>query len=190
MNTPEYAANCKEKMPHEDDGLTLEIAIKVVEQNPEEFTRLPKEFITPETCLAAVKNAGWMLQHVPEEYKTREVCLVAIRCFGSPFLMYVPAKMLITPEFWLAFVQDSDSGMAPGAIEALEYMPKALKTSEFCLAAVQKDGNALKYLPEKFKTAKICLIAVQKAPWMLDYVPSAFTNEVRDAVWGIGSMHD
>jgi hypothetical protein len=42
-------------------------------------TRIPKEILTEEMCLAAVKRAGQALYHVPEQFRTPRVCEAPVR---------------------------------------------------------------------------------------------------------------
>ena len=85
-NTPENAAV---SIPCMEGFISIEDALKAVEQSPEELTRLPKGFITPEMCLVAVQKDGRMLKHVPEVLKTPEVCLAAVQNNGWA-LKFVP----------------------------------------------------------------------------------------------------
>ena len=53
----------------------------------------------------------------------------------------------------------------------LEFVPITLRTAELCLTAVRDDITALQYVPENLKTPEFCLAAVQSNGYSLQYVP-------------------
>lgn len=61
-------------------------------------------------------------------------------------------------------------GLREGTL-VLDSIPKALRTPELYLAAVQKDGWALEHVPETLRTPELCLIAVQQKGDDLEHVP-------------------
>jgi hypothetical protein len=107
---------------------------------------MPEYLKTPDFCLTAVKQNGFVLKYVPEELRTPEMCLAAVQ-ERSYALEYVP-EHLKTAELCLAAVKGYDD-------DTLEYVPEELKTAELYLAAVQKSGFALEYVPEELKTPEL-----------------------------------
>jgi hypothetical protein len=115
------------------------------------FHDMPDAEKTPEVCLEAVKQKGWMLKYVPEANKTREVCLAAVEK-NQLLLEYVP-EALKTPEFYLAAVKQNSL--------VFESVPDELKTPEMCMMAVTQDGGILIHVPENLRTPELYLTAVQ-----------------------------
>ena len=53
---------------------------------------MPKNLITAELCLEAVKQWGWALKDVPENLRTAELCLLAVKQDGR-VLWCVPENL-------------------------------------------------------------------------------------------------
>jgi hypothetical protein len=50
--------------------------------------------------------------------------------------------------------------------------------SEFCLIAVERNGDMLEFVPDKLKTPELCLAAVKQNIRALQYVPSAYKTDI------------
>ena len=143
------------------DLLTPEICMAAVKQHGSALMYVPEKLQTHEICMAAVKQNGSALAYVSHKLKTPEICMEAIKKNGSA-LEYVPHK-LKTPEICMAAVKQNGYG--------LYYVPQQLKTPEICMAAVKQSGSALAYVPEELRTPEICMAAVQSEGTALMYVP-------------------
>jgi hypothetical protein len=118
------------------------------------------DYSTPEGCLAAVQQNGYLLMYVPHEKNTPEICIAAVQRHGCA-LQFVPDEK-ITPEICLAAVKKN--GLA------LNYVPDDKKTHEMCLLAVQSSGYMLKFIPEYLQTDEIVTKAIENFPEAVQYI--------------------
>jgi hypothetical protein len=121
--------------------------IKDIKNEWHKITSIPKEDLTVEMCLIAIKDVksdiGFVLDHMPKHLINDDFCSLIIKDYGLA-LKYVKNQ---TPEICLAAVKNSG--------HALQYVKN--QTPEICLAAIKKTRFAIKYV--KNKTPEICLAA-------------------------------
>lgn len=96
---------------------------------------MPKEFLTPEFCLAAVKACEYCIEHVPEELKTLEMCDIVVR--NSETFPFIPDKFMTED-----YIMETISGYT----YALEYLKPELQTEKICIIAVENNYEQLKYV--------------------------------------------
>lgn len=61
--------------------------------NPKSILNIPKEYITHELCLEAVKRNGWLLDKISPEMQDEEICLAAV-CNFYPSIIYIRDEKL------------------------------------------------------------------------------------------------
>ena len=118
-----------------------------VRENGYLLCKVPKEFLTSELCLAAVKSSGVALRFVPEEIRTVEICLAAIKKCGWG-LESTPEEIK-TPELCLAAVTRSYS-------LNFKNVPEIFLKKEFCPKTIGFELN-IKEFSNKDEIKKIFL---------------------------------
>ncbi len=103
---------------------------------------VPKEFITQELCLEAVKAYGFDIEYVPEELITFELCLIAIKN-NCETLKIIPEKF---KTFELCF-----DAVKIGGEYALKCLPDNFKTKIFYGKCIEHNNKLEQYIPKKFK---------------------------------------
>jgi len=147
--------------------ITEEICLEAVRQDGAALQYVPRQLITQEMYKGAVKTFGAALQYIQKELKTEEVCLEAVKQNGYA-LQYVPRE-LITEEVCLEAVKQNG--------KAIQYVPREVITEEMCLEAVRQNANALQYVPREVITEEMCLEAVRQDINTLKYVPGELITE-------------
>jgi hypothetical protein len=66
--------------------------------------------------------------------------------------------------------------------DVFKKVPPALRTKEFCIAAVKQIGWVLEYMPKKLKTVEVCLAAVKQDPGVFHCVPDELEAQVKKAL--------
>jgi hypothetical protein len=211
----EYIAQCKSEGLDDDDFIddlwrmdADSLCRNAVKKRHDEeilpllYNRISDDQKTPETCLAAVRQDGHLLEFVPDALKTEAICLAAVEqnCNSLEFVneeqqtpAIIRAAIMKSKGFTACLVLKytaerlKTAELCGLAVRrgggALEYIPEALKTAENCFAAVEQSGFALKHVPEKLKTAKnaegisLCRIAVEKTGCAIIYVPEDLLTE-------------
>lgn len=171
LKTPElYMAAMKnwgyyalEHVPKE--MISLEMCLEAVKHNTGAIKFVPAEMRTYEIYLAAVKRDYYAFLEVPNSFQTPEMCLAAVTGNGCG-IKYIPDAKC-TMEVRMAAVKQN--GMA------LEVMRSHHKTPEICLIAVRDCGaNALKHVPEEMRTPEICIAAIES-----DFSPESDDDDHR-----------
>ena len=177
---------------------TAEMCLKAVENNysakwyGSALKYVPENLKTAKLCFEAVKKGGGALEYVPENLRTAELCFEAVKHDSQMAVFYVPAN-LKTIEYCLAAVCGYTGWTASyrSAVgDPFSVVPKELedevrrrleelKSPEFCLEAVKRDGRALAYSLYYHHTAEFCLEAVRRNRSALEHVPEALREEVR-----------
>jgi len=142
-----------------------DLNLEMVKADGWDLEHVPKKFITPEICLAAVQRHGNALAHVPEEFITPEICLAAVTNSGFA-LFYVPWKLQTTEMCLIALKEGED---IKGAI--FYYMSPECITPGMYVVFVNKRGANLKIVPNEFKTPEVCLAAIRQNPDAEQYSP-------------------
>jgi tetratricopeptide (TPR) repeat protein len=129
--------NCGQALYYVPDNLkTKELCYTAVTHGTKKsgngLARVPKEFLTPEFCLASVSNTGASLEYVPKEMITPEICLAAVK--QDPIAINRVPPSLQTPELCKIAVE------ANGKL--LEYVRAESQTLDVCLAAIKYENYA------------------------------------------------
>jgi len=147
---------------------TYEMHLERVKQFGTYLLETPKEFITPELCLEAVKpNTTWRymgdtdefgiaLKFVPEEFVTEEMCLLAVQQCGYN-LHWAPLKFR-TKELCEIALYHKFNGF--------DAIPHKLLTEEWCYDGVVNGGKhfptvELSMIPEEYRSERVCLEAAK-----------------------------
>ena len=120
----------------------------------------PKEFLTEELCIAALKDSPLDLAKIPEELKTFDVCYCAVYQ-DDEALEAVPEKLreqvkekkdAISKLRWLAEL---------GAYTGNHYikLTKKLLTPDFLRQMVEQNGLTIELVPEEIITPELRAIA-------------------------------
>jgi Domain of unknown function (DUF4116) len=125
-------------------------------QNSGMLFHVPREFLTLELCLAAVRRDGLTLQDVPGEFQTAELCHDAVGQNGLA-LQEVPED-LRTPQ--LCELAVSGDG------RALEYVPEALRTKDICMAALAHNREVMKFVPKTLRGSLQSVIGTYVPNWI------------------------
>jgi hypothetical protein len=120
-----------------------------IDRDTKNMKKVPAEFLTEEFYLAAVRQFGDLLEYVPAALRTEALCLAAVQQYSF----------------------------------ALQFVPDALKTEAVCLAAVQEARNeALEYVPKNLKTAEIYFEAYKPSGFMNYRTPDEYFRFLQNAV--------
>jgi hypothetical protein len=136
---------------------------------------VPPTLRTGELCHDAVINYG-SFADAPDTVKTAGFCLAVLAKRWDKETVNAVPDALKTAVFYLEAVKQQP--------RVFKYVPDALKTSEMCRAAVEKDGGntasflwepraMLQYVPARLKTPELCLLAVKQNWQSLRFVPAA-----------------
>jgi hypothetical protein len=157
-----------------EEHKTYKLYLEAVKQYGSILKIAPKEFITPEMCLEAVKmnthsnsmiiaQSGDAIIFIPDELKTPEICMIAVK-LGGNLLSRVPEK-LRTYEICMAAVNSK-----PGS-GVIRDVPKNILTDEMCFIAVKHTGEIINDVPEKFLTYNLYLEAAKTEPFVIKWMP-------------------
>jgi hypothetical protein len=121
---------------HAPDHLkSEELCMLLFSQDKWNLKGTPRQFITYQMCVDAIKECGTILKYVPEEFKTQKLCIEAVK--QKPHaLQYVP-KELKTPELCLLAIKQH--------AYCMQHIPEELKTEEMFEMAVKQN---LKYFSQ------------------------------------------
>ena len=185
--------------------LTEELCIAALQDAPEHLGKMPLHLRTAEVCFAAVYLDDDALAFVPEHLRgevtarkdaiTEAEWLDALAGYNGNHYIRLPERLL-TADFCRRMVErnpmtrrlvrvvfdyEKDAAFWLDEIEkeytVIAYLPSALQTPDFYLAAVRRDGKALQLVPwatlnlTERTTEELCLAAVQKSGFALHYVP-------------------
>ena len=147
------------------------------------FKRIPAHLKTPDICLAAIKKQARAFDYMPKEALTSEIYLEAVKNDTVGFEVGVFKKMpdeFKTPEICLEVIKKT-----PEAIK--NNIPKELITEEICLEAVKKNGYMLEFVPEEFMTTPVCIAAINQTRNAHSYIPEhLWEGELLEAGKAIG----
>jgi len=146
---------------------------------------VPKELMTPEMCMTAVRNNQYVhtvIRYMPVELITEEICMAAAQYETTDALKYMPDE-LVTEEICFAAVQNRGA--------AFQYVPEKFITIELCIAMVKSDIDNIYWVPEKFKTDAFVAAFIQiieeqgidckneyEVGKMMAFFPTQFMEEV------------
>lgn len=143
----------------------------MVSENGSKLSVVPKDHITLELCMAAVRQNGMNVFYVPDEYRTPELLMETVK--QKPGVLYYRLVDTVPEEVWI------EAATRDGAL--LECIPSHLKTIELCDAAVRSNPKAIKWIDNP--THEQCHIAVSANSKLIEYVPSKFkTQEMIDSL--------
>lgn len=126
-------------------------AIERFKKDEELFRRLPKDTLTPELCMMAVKADGYNLEFVPEGLKTKDMCREALR--ASPDLGYGDAEILAHvpyPDVCLESMKEFAKNV--DCAELIVLLRKEVITPEIADFAVSQNGHCLAAVPIHLQT--------------------------------------
>ena len=122
------------------------------------FRKLPKDCLTPELCMIAVKADGYNLEFVPEGLKTKDMCREAL-C-ASPDLGYGDAEILAHvpyPDVCLEGIKNFAGNVDCADLIAL--LRKEVITPEIAGFAVSQNGHCLAAVPIHLQTEALAFQA-------------------------------
>jgi predicted SAM-dependent methyltransferase len=105
-----------------------------------------------------------------EDLEEYEGCLVAVRKNG--WALQFVSERFRTEELCLEAIRNGT-----GDLPIMKHVPEVLKTSEFYLEAVKRNGYVLKDVPEVMKSPEMCLVASVQKRFLFKDVPKEFLEE-------------
>ena len=153
--------------------LKNELAKIIVSYDSSLFEKILNTYKTPELCMMAVKDNGYLIRFVPEKKFTYELCEIAENS-NFNFLGFIP-KESIDRKICIIAINN-----CPNAIGSV---PKNLLDEEMCEIAVKKDPVAFCYVPNEFKTDKLCDLALESSTYVINCFPKhKQTNELYEKI--------
>lgn len=162
--------------------ITEDLCLNAVSSEGMALKFVPDKFHSDKLYQKAVENDCWALQLVPEEKRTKDLCRSAITEAleyshqGYNIIEHIPHSDICYQVFKHASDSNRvdiiellekispdivDKKIALKAIEgdanAINFIPKDLKTPDFYNEAVKANGYLLAYIPDKVKTPEMCL---------------------------------
>jgi hypothetical protein len=132
-----------------------------LEENWKNIKCIPKELLTREMCLFAVKKCSYALEWVPQSMCTEEMCLIAVKEFWYT-IKYIPLDML-TQEMCLIAVDQFRY--------AIDFIPRNMLTANLCTHVLNKWRGSLQLIPDEFITEEMCIMSVIASPELISWVP-------------------
>jgi len=142
---------------------TVKVCKAAVEKSICNFCHVPKEQMTHEICLTAVKKRI-RLSEIDLKHRNYEICLTAVKLDGTA-IKHVPPE-IITQEICLAAVKKD--GMV------LQFIKPEYQNREIWLAAIGQNGSALKYIKSEHKTRAMCIAAIKNNIYALRYINTEY----------------
>jgi hypothetical protein len=140
-----------------------------------------------------LKKGTLSLKDIPDEQRSPWLCKIAVQ-YQNDAIQYVP-EHLKTPEIWITAVHtaiDHPSYQYNGLYignkpegkhlkRLLNAVPDNLKTLDFWLEVMRKNGELIQYVPDIQRTAEICLAAVKN--FVQDKKEKFYLREWNDKDW-------
>lgn len=135
-------------IPQSVQALELPFLFK---ENEDLFKMLPKDCLTPELCMIAVKADGYNLEFVPEGLKTKDMCREALS--ASPDLGGLDAEILAhIPYPDVCLDEMKDYATFVNCLELIRMLRKEVITPEIADFAVAQNGHCLAAIPLHLQT--------------------------------------
>lgn len=127
---------------------------------------IPRELVTNEKCLEAVKRNGKEIQYVPKELYTVELCEEAVRSNKWKLDRNRQADYETVEEILVDVVKNNRA--------AFSTLNREVLTEAICMEVVRHEGILLKDVPEKKRTRRVVDVALANTEFypILKYIPA------------------
>lgn len=138
----------------------------IFEFTTEPIKKMPKEYITRNIALKAVKKSGQDLKYIPKHFHAdKEILYAAVYNTYYTFDLEELDRSLITLELL------KDKEIVKQFSNWADRVSKDLFDLELCISAELEDQYAILRIPAKFHTYEFFMATVAKHPYLLSFVP-------------------
>lgn len=127
---------------------------------------IPRDLVTIEQCMEAVKRNGEEIRYVPKEFYTVEICEKAVRSNKWKLDRNRREDYETVEEILVDVVKNNRA--------AFNLLNKNVLTEAMCMEVVRHEGILLKDVPEKMRTRRVVDVALANTEFypILKYIPA------------------